>query len=153
VRRRIEIVEPQLPRSSPRSASPMAALALPRGAWTILGAVPGEITVPAARSQAGAVAWCAFRPVWAVEVGAGPGARVLCLCADAPPPARLIRFAHGSLGGGVLQWASKVYVASIRRPIPQSADGRPCGPAVRSKWTEYGQVAREIKRAFRRSCR
>jgi hypothetical protein len=152
MRRRIEIVEPQLPRSSAGPTPSMAALALPRGAWTILGSVPGEIAVPAARSHAGAVARCAFRAVWAVEVGAG-GARVLSLCTEPPPPARPARFTHGSLGGRALRWACELYDASIRRPIPKAADGQPCGPAVRSKWVEYGQAAREIKRQFRRGRR
>ncbi len=153
MRRRIEIVEPQVPQSLPRPASSVTALALPRGAWTILGAVPGELSVPAARSYAGTVAWCGFRPVWAVEVGAGPGARVLCLCAAPPPPARPARFAVGSLSDGALRWADKVYNAFIRRPALQAADGRPCGPAVRARWDEYRHAAREIKRAFRRGRR
>ncbi len=153
MRRRIEIVEPQVPPSPPPPTSSMAALALPRGEWTIIGAVPGEIAVPVTRSHAGAVAWCGFRPVWAVEVGAGRGARVLSLCADPPPPARPVRFVLGSLGGRALQWASRVYDSSIRRPVPRAPDGRPCEAAARGRWAEYGQAAREIKRAFRRGRR
>jgi hypothetical protein len=153
MRRRIEIVEPQVPPSPSRPNSSMAALALPRGKWTILGAVPGEIAVPAARSHAGAAAWCGFRPVWAVEVGAGPGARVLCLCADPPPPMRPTRFRRRSPSRRALQWAFTVYDASIRRAVPRAADGPPCVAAVRGRWAEYGQAAREIKRAFRRGRR
>jgi hypothetical protein len=153
MRRRIEIVEPQVPPSTPLPASSMTVLALPRGEWTIIGAVPGEIAVPVARSHAGAVACCGFRPIWAVEVGAGRGGRVLSLCADPPPPARPVRFALRSLGGRALHWASRIYEASIRRPVPRAADGRPCEAGVRERWAEYGQVARGIKRAFRRGRR
>ncbi len=153
MRRRIEIVEPRVPPSPSRRNPSMAALALPRGEWTILGAVPGEIAVPAARSHAGAVVWCGFRPVWAVEVGAGRGARVLSLCAEPPPPSRPVRFALRSLGGRALQWSSRIYEASIRRPVPRAVDGRPCEADVRGRWAEYGQAAREIKRAFRRGRR
>jgi len=153
MRRRIEIVEPQAPPSPLRPNSSMAALALPRGNWTILGAVPGQIAVPVARSHRGVLAWCGFRPVWAVEVGAGPGARVLCLCADPPPPMRSTRLHHRSPSRCDLRWTSSIYDASIRRTVPRAADGRPCTAAVRARWAEYGQTARQIKRAFRRGCR
>ncbi len=152
LRRRVEIMEPEVRRRSPERDTSRTAVALPRGSWTLLGAMPGEVAVPAFRSRAGAVALCAFPAVWAVEVAAGPGARVLCLSTKSPSPGRMPRFAaYGPVGRNLQVWASAVYSAAIRRPHMKTLNGQACGPEARSVWAEYAQAARDIKRQFRRA--
>lgn len=154
LRRTIEIVEAEV-RNPPREpVARRAALALPRGSWTVLGAVPGEVVVPAWQSRAGAVASCTFTPVWAVEAAAGPGARVLRLCAKPPSPGRPRSFpTYGRAGRSLLAWTSAIYNAEIRRPRMASLHGDDCGAEGRSAWTEYTQVARGIKRRLRKARR
>ena len=154
LRRRIEIVEAEV-RNPPREpVARRAALALPRGSWTVLGALPGEVVVPAWQSRAGAVASCTFTPVWAVEAAAGPGATVLCLCAKAPSPGRPRSFpTYGRAGRSLLAWTSAIYNAQIRRPRMASLAGEDCGAEARSAWNEYAQAARSIKRRLRKARR
>jgi hypothetical protein len=153
LRRRVEITEPEVP-SQPWTPPPArTVLALPRGSWTLVGAVPGEVALPVFRSPTGAVVSSVFPVVWAVESGAGPGARVLCLSVPAPPPSRVMRFAPYGPGGRSLQWASAIYNAAIRRPRMTTLDGQPCRLGDCTVWAEYAQAARDIKRRFRRARR
>lgn len=154
LRRRVEIMEPEVRGRSPERETARTAVALPRGSWTLLGATPGEVAVPAFGSRAGTVALCAFPAVWAVESGAGPGARVLSLSAEPLSPSRVPRFAaYGTVGRGLQAWASAVYSAAIRRPHMETLNGQACRPEARSVWAEYAQAARDIKRQFRRARR
>lgn len=151
LRRRVEITEPQVQGEPWNPPPPRTVLALPRGTWTLVGAEPGEVAVPMFRSSTGAVASCSFPVVWAIEAGAGPGARVLCLSVPAPPPRRARRLApHGGEG---LAWASVIYNAAIRRPRMATLDGQTCLPDDYAVWAEYARAAREIKRRFRRARR
>jgi hypothetical protein len=153
LRRRVEITEPEVP-SQPWTPPPSrTVLALPRGSWTLIGAVPGEVALPVFRSPTGAVVSSVFPVVWAVESGAGAGARVLCLSVPPPPPSRVMRFAPNGPGGRSLQWASAIYNATIRRPRMATLDGQPCRLGDCNVWAEYAQTARDIKRRFRRTRR
>src|SRR5205823_722748 len=96
LRRRIEIVEPEVRTGLKASDARGIAIALPRGSWTLLGAVPGEVAHPTWQLRGAAVAVCAFPAVWAVDSGSGRGATVLCLIANPPTPGRVERLkAHG----------------------------------------------------------
>jgi hypothetical protein len=152
LRRRVEITEPQVQGQPWKPLPPRTVHALPRGSWTLIGAVPGEVAVPMLRSPTGVVASCSFPVVWAIEVGSGRGARVLCL--SVPPPApSLARFAAHRPGGGGLAWASAIYNAAIRRPRIATVDGQPSPPDDCLIWAEYARVARAIKRQFRKARR
>lgn len=153
LRRRVEIAEPQLRGQAWRPPSPRMVLALPRGSWTLVGAAPGEVANPVLRSPTGAVASCAFTAAWAIEAGAGPGARVLCLSIPAPPPRHVARRAPHGPSRGRLAWASAIYNAVIRRPRMAALDGASCSPDDCSVWAEYARVARDIKRQCRRARR
>ncbi len=153
LRRRVEITEPQVQGQPWTPPPPRTVLALPRGSWTLIGAVPGVVDVPMLRSPTGSVASCSFPVVWAIEVAGGPGARVLCISLPPPPPRRVARFAPRGPSGGGLAWASTIYNAAIRRPRMATLDGQPCQPDDRAVWAEYARAAREIKRQFRRARR
>ncbi len=154
LRRRIEIMEPEVRCRSREPVPRRTAVALPRGSWTLVGALPGEVTVPALQSRAGAVASCTFPAVWAVEATGVPDARVICILTEPPSPGRVLRFATcGPVSRSLQTWASAIYNAAIRRPDISTLYGQTCPPAVRSAWVEYAQAARDIKRRFRRARR
>lgn len=154
LRRRIEIVESEVRCGSQEHGPLRTVVVLPRGSWTLVGATPGEVALPAFRSRRGAVAWCAFPVVWAVEVGAGPDARVLCLSPKPPSPSRVPQFpAYGPVGRGLQAWASAVYNASIRRPAMETLNSQASSAAARSAWAGYVQTARDIKRQFKKARR
>ena len=154
LRRRIEIVEPEI-RTGPRAPDGRGtAVALPRGSWTLLGALPGEVARPIWQSRAGAVALCGFSAVWAVDPGSGRGASVLCLLARPPAPGRVERFrAYGAVGRTLLAWASAIYNAAIRRPRAAFVHGEECGGEIRDAWADYARAARDIKRRLRKARR
>ena len=147
LRRRVEIMEPEVHGEPWTPPSRRTVLALPRGSWTLIGAQPGEVAAATLRTPTGAVGSSPFSPVWAIEVGSGPGARVVCLSLAPPPPTRAARYvAHG---GGALAWASTIYNAAIRRPRMNLLDGQQCPPEYRAVWIAYARLARDIKRQFR----
>lgn len=152
LRRRIEITEPQIQGQPWKPPAPRTVLALPRGTWTLIGAAPGDVALPTLSSATGAVVSCSFQVVWAIEAGAGPGARVLCLVLPPPPP-RVPRFPSRPIAAGGVGWASAIYNAAIRRPRMATLDGQPCQQDVPEVWAEYARAAREIKRQVRRARR
>lgn len=154
LRRRIEIVEPEVRNASRPSTLAGSAVALPPGHWTLIGSSPGELAYPVCRSRGGAVAFCTFTAVWAVDVGAGPGATALCLQANVPAPRRIERFApYGPVGRSLVAWASTIYNAAIRRPRLISLSGDEPGPEMREGWAAFSRSARDIKRRFRNARR
>lgn len=154
LRRSIAIAEPEAA-SLPQAFAPTRlAIALPRGSWTLLGAVPGEIVVPRRCSSAGSIAACGFEAVWAVEVGAGPGARVLCLSTAPRGPGNVTRLAYdGPIGRSLQAWASTIYNAAIRRPRIIRIGQQDCQQPERVVWAKYTEAARQIKRRLRKARR
>ncbi|MBI4502887.1 MAG: hypothetical protein HY700_17205 [Gemmatimonadetes bacterium] len=149
-RRWIEIVEPTVRNASLPLDRQGTAVALPPGSWTLVGATPGEVTNPVCRSRGGAVALCSFSAVWAIDVGAGPGATVLCLGSNPSLPARVERFpSRGRAARSALSWASTIYNAAIRRPRMTLLHTDEVGAEVKETWAVYSRWAREIKRRFR----
>jgi hypothetical protein len=149
LRRRIEMIEPQARNTAPLAQLGETSVGLPAGRWTLIGASPGEVADSVCRSPVGSVAFCAFPPVWAIEVGAGPGATARCLRATVPEP-NPIQLASGRRARRRLgAWASVIYNAAIRHPRLLSLRGDDASPAVQEGWEAFRLAARQVKRSLR----
>jgi hypothetical protein len=153
--RRFEIIEPAI-NLNPEAIHNQSAIAhtgttiaLPKGSWTIIGAIPGEVEKTVCNSQQGTIVQCSFRAVWAIDVGSRSGATVLCLAKILPIP---------QLAGGKTitqrlpnqeNWISVIYNAAIRRPrlgtLHEDSDNR-----LVEVWKAYVQKARQLKRWSKR---
>lgn len=151
LRRRVEIVEPQARNATPSRPLEETAVGLPSGRWTLIGSLPGQVASQRLTTPDGAIAFCAFTPIWAIEVGAGPGATVLCLCRDVPKPAVVKQVPSGKRARRRLgSWASVIYSAAIRHPRLLSIHGDDPTPAIRDGWTVFSRAAGHLKRRLRR---
>lgn len=149
VQRRIEIVEPRVNAPRPEPRVPSFALALPPGFWTLLGETPGQVAAPASQAAGGALALCLFKPIWAVELGTGRGARVLCLVAHPPPPQRVSRGTRSRRSSRrLLTWADQIYGAAMRRPEIRGLSVGD-GAELAASWGQYRQAARLLKRQLK----
>lgn len=153
LRRRIEIVEPAFTASAAAGAARATnAVALPPGSWFLLGAIPGEVATPAFQSDAGAVAACPFKAIWAIELHGGHAARVLCLTLAQPAynhsqglPVR------GAAARLISSWVSTIYDAAIRHAPVERLHGTANGNEVALAWGKYARVASDIKRRIRKA--
>lgn len=148
VTRRLEIVRPLMHPLARERVENRTIVGLPGGAWTLLGAVPGEIEASMGYSRRAALLSATFTPIWAVEVGPGPGARVVCLVSTSPPRPQVME-GPSPANSHPMRWASKVYDAAVRRPQFLLPSGEDCSPEVKAEWAHYVRVAREIKRRAR----
>ncbi len=151
LRRRVEILEAQVPTQSAviSGRSDQHTVALPRGRWAVVGASPGESILADGGQWEGTVLLCPFRPVWAVSVGAGPGATVLSLT-DSPPAPAPFRLAPGKRAHRSAEaWASCIYNAAIRRPLLGAAFSASPIPRHAEIWRMYMESARQVKRTLR----
>lgn len=153
-RRRFEIVEPEgrweacAPLLPQETNAVRLSVALPPGAWAVVGASPGDV-VHAGPSERGSLLTVPFAPVWAISVGQGPGAAVLSLVGEPPPPqSRILKRARPSASASA--WVSAIYEAQIRRPRFGSLNGVPGDAALLAAWRSYVHVARQLKRRWRR---
>jgi hypothetical protein len=154
LRRRLEIINPEL---TVASLGEIAAadldrwrvVALPLGTWTVIGPRPGDLACAVSRNRGqGALACCAFTPVWAISFESGPGAMVLSLSEQFCGPDRTHRPAARSLRR-IRVWAEVVYNAHIRHPaFGTSLKGVP-HPGPFAIWAEYVRTAKEIKRRLK----
>jgi hypothetical protein len=155
VRRRIEIVEPNVPlRSSnfgPQTeyTSRAVTVGLPQGSWTLVGVSPGQVR-NARVFLRGALASCPFLPIWAIQVGSGPGAKVAVLASPDPPPHINSRTLTQLDRTTWRLWASVIYNANIRRPQFIGLNGVVPDKNIILAWKQYAFAAKQIKRAFKR---
>jgi hypothetical protein len=152
--RRFEVVQPEgrwdaFPSLVPQETSAVRVpVALPPGLWAVLGATPGDVA-RAGPSDRGSLLTVGFTPVWAVSVGWGRGAIVLSLCDTLPRPnLGFLGVARPSASASA--WVSAIYEAEIRRPRFGSLNGIPNNSALLAAWRTYVQVARKMKRRWRR---
>ncbi len=161
LRRTVEIVEPSLRVDSPshHGPAPVGAapvlLALPPGRWTVVGAVPGQVSRSKYGHRGGTIVECAFAPSWAIRVGPGRGVAVLNVFAGVPPiPDFPHRPSNSTLASrGLLAWTTAIYDAAARHPRIDSIAGQSDPVAVGASWKSYARCAGQIKRAFRASRR
>ena len=153
VRRRIEIVEPEVASISlanDAADDPRRVMALPWGAWAVIGSRPGTVLYALSRHRAqGILARCLFDPVWAISIGLSRGAVVRSLSDKPPAPERVRRLSTGRMFERVRAWADAIYYANMRHPaIAPLCLSTNC-PDARAVWAEYVRVAKEIKRRLK----
>lgn len=128
--------------AEPRASWPIM---LETGCWTLIGRKPGEAHRAPNSSGRPSLFQCAFRPVWAVSVHAGPGARVIQLSAEAAECSWPVQRDAQSQA-----WVSSIYEASIRHAVPESklASG---SEALSQAWADYAALAKAIKRQWKKT--
>ncbi|MXZ02361.1 MAG: hypothetical protein F4Y88_01425 [Chloroflexi bacterium] len=156
LRRRITMEQPQVSvhrqadLRKPPEADQQKTIALPVGSWTLIGNSPIQVTYRHGAFFRGTIASCPFHPIWAIKVGAGPGA----LVAATGDPSPLIRLSVRSLKGRALtlaeQWSNVVYSAHIRRPQFVGLNGTVPDEAIGRIWAEYVSLAKAIKRSLKK---
>ncbi|NLX97562.1 MAG: hypothetical protein GXY83_15445 [Rhodopirellula sp.] len=157
VRRRIEVLNPQVPVHPPNPTSGSTGamscrpvrIALPKGSWTLIGAAPGEVCRSRSASVRGSLASCPFRPLWAVQVGAGPGASVAVLARPQLPRRFTLRGLNRSRRRDCERWAGVIYDANIRRPHFLTLCAVVPKEEVKCTWKQYAAAAKEIKRVLK----
>jgi hypothetical protein len=148
VRRTVEIVRPRIGRAAFQPPiRNRKYVALPPGQWALIGADPGSATGVVANGRPGGICSADFDPVWAISVGAGPGATVMSLTKEPPPPLRELR-PKTKVGGRVQQWAALIYSAAVRRPALRSLSG-PADDRAKSVWRDYVRAVKQMKRQWR----
>jgi hypothetical protein len=154
VRRRIEIVAPQLsvhcPAVQPDGSDRRVKVALPQGSWTLIGASPGEVCRSRGTYLRGTLASCPFEPIWAVQVGAGPGAQVAVLSRPERPIDFDPRGRTRSGRSAPARWANVIYDAAVRRPRFVGMNGMVAVEGTEFAWKLYVAAAKAIKRALKR---
>jgi len=117
----------------------------------LVGANPGEVARPSCVHRWGALAQCEFDAVWAIQVGAGPGAVVLSVKESPTMPvwARSVKVQKAERMRWE-RWASTIYNAGVRRPRLGSLAIIPEEREHEKAWKAYVGVAREIKRELRK---
>lgn len=126
------------------------SVGLVRGNWILIGGTPGEVFFAGRGNLNGVFAASPFEPAWAVEVGAGPGARVHCLSSNPQVPRALSRAQmHGREGDQLERWATTIYSAAVRHPLFSSFT--PLNKAlIQDSWRSYVNAAKHIKRSLGR---
>jgi hypothetical protein len=150
VQRIVEIVEPRIDSRRPLSALDREAhhVALPAGQWYVIGASPDQATGRIESVRPGKICKVNFEPVWAISVGGGPGARVICIpLTPAPPVLPTDRKPVPTLH--LRQWVAIVYDAAMRRPQFASLLPNPDQALIGDVWKKYASLARRIKRQWR----
>jgi hypothetical protein len=70
--KKIEIIEPEVSNIStswiPSHSNVSIPIALPKGSWKLIGAIPGELFEASSDSWNGFIISCPFQPVWAVSI-------------------------------------------------------------------------------------
>lgn len=126
----------------PRASWPTV---LETGCWTFIGRKPGETQRALNSSGRPSLFQCAFRPVWAISVHAGPGARVIQLSAEVANSSGPVKRDAQSQA-----WVSSIYEASIRHALPESkiASG---SEALSRVWADYAALAKMTKRQWKKT--
>lgn len=155
LRRRLEIINPELTVAglgniAAADLDRWRVVALPLGSWTVIGPRPGDLAraISSSRGQ-GALACCAFSPVWAVSFGSGPGAVVLSLSEQARAPDRPSHCPAARSLRRTRVWADVVYNAHIRHPVFGASLKSVFRPGPFAVWAEYVRTAKEIKRRLK----
>lgn len=153
-RQRIEIVEPtmsgDLNVANGHRLGSVTTLALPSGSWKLLGATPGEIAMAHSLRFGDTLARCIFKPIWAIQVGAGPGARVIALESLISPGAISVMPSARSTVRQIQMWSAAIYDAHVRHPRLSQVDVTVMDEAVRDTWRKYVTQAKQIKRLLKK---
>lgn len=137
----------QLGGAAPTGAEPRASwpIALETGDWTLIGRKPGEVQRALNSSGRASLFQCAFRPVWAVSLHAGLGARVIQLSAEGADWSSPVKRDAQSQA-----WLSTIYQAWIRHVVPESKLAS-SSEALSLAWANYAALAKAIKRPWKKT--
>jgi len=151
VQRRIQILNPKVLANDivedEFGAGIGTMTALPRGSWTLIGSSSFQVSRSRHEFSRGTLVPCSFHPIWAIQSGGGPGAKVVVLTKPEPPQKyrrRKIRVLSSDVR---LQWADAIYNANIRRPEFWGLHGTVPDNNTKSVWKMYVAVAKQIKHA------
>ena len=155
-RRQIEIIKPSIstqpPTKKTTDADQNVRIALPQGSWKLLGRSPEQISSFQGEVLQGTLASCLFHPVWAIQVGAGPGARVAALMKKPLPPMKLDHLkTKNCLPSFFAQWVMVIYETHIRRPILVQVNGIIPDENIKLAWEQYVTAAKQIKRILKKT--
>ena len=128
-------------------------IALPQGSWTLIGRSPDQVCYSRGEFFGGTIAGCPFDPIWAVQVGAGPGSVVALVTNPRSPRMSSVGRLTKQTRKLIEQWSSVVYAAHIRRPrfvglnmgLPPTKISSKCLEDLRHA------LAKEIKRSLKHS--
>lgn len=155
MRRRLEIVNPSVriqasgKRTTAADEDKSVRIALPQGSWTLIGRSPEQVGSSCGGFFRGTLASCPFHPVWAIQVGAGPGARVAVLMMPVPPLELELLGLKRQRQIPFARWAGVIYEAHIRRPRLVGLNGIVPDENVLLIWKRYVAAAKQIKRTLR----
>ncbi len=137
----------QLGGAAPTGVEPRASwpIALETGGWTLIGRKPSEVQRALDSSGRTLLFQCVFRPVWAVRLHAGLGARVIQLSAEAADWSWPVKRDAQSQA-----WVSSIYVASIRHAVPETKLAL-SSEALSQAWADYAALAKAIKRQWKKT--
>ncbi|MFN7970778.1 MAG: hypothetical protein U0166_00250 [Acidobacteriota bacterium] len=125
-------------------------IAVPPGAWTLLGTSPGECLSILEPSD-GALLRPPFHAHWAVRASSGPGATALHIhdsASNACPPGFEAPVRTSKAAGVARSWSDAIYQAGIRRPDFLCQHG--CSAErLAGEWRHLMQAARSLKRSGR----
>lgn len=156
LRRQITIERPQVSvqdqteRRESSEAGRRRRIALPFGSWTLIGSSPVQVCYSPGEFFRGTNASCPFHPIWAVKVGAGPGAIVAIAAAPSPPGRLSACRLTGQPRKLVQQWSNVVYAAHIRRPQFVGLNGAVPDEGIVGIWKDYVSLAKQIKRRLKK---
>lgn len=148
VSKRISIVEPELRIRFHENVPSAFPVTLPRGSWTILGAVPGEVDYPRWSTSKGTQFLCPFRPAWAInQLKRGTPSVVAILPLRVSAPERKRSKQYQNLDVATERWVDTIYRATIKRAsILCLKNSSETGSAIATRWTSYVGVAKQLKR-------
>lgn len=142
---------PWLPAPKGDNRPTSAAIAVPRGTWTVVGHTPGQRTLVRARHE-GALVSPPFPVAWAIKVGAGPGAIAIHYHTSKTARNALSVGTHlqGQQKPGALRWAEVIYQAAVRRPHLVCGSLACDAHRLEELWRDLVRSACALKRASRR---
>jgi hypothetical protein len=147
--RTIEIAEPQIRPLEQQNGFEAREhyVALPAGRWYLVGAVPGQITGCIEVRRGGTICKANFDLVWAINVGAGPGATVASI--ERVPLSPAVTDLKSISTRHLQQWVSIIYDAAIRRPRLASLLPNSDAMLIDAVWKQYRRLAQNTKRQWR----
>lgn len=155
VRRRIETLEPSMdtqPEDQVSLSSGGSVVALPSGHWTLIGQTVGEVAWAKSHILGGTLAQSNFEPVWAIQVGAGPGAAVISVGPlTRPKPFIMPKSVSRRQYSQIRSWISTVHTAAIRRPRVHAKGSAMQDNTLAELWIDYAAEAKRAKRKLKKT--
>jgi len=129
-----------------REIAPSEPVALPPGAWVLIGQVPDEVFCASPSSRPTLVR-CPFIPTWAVDIRRSRGKkRVLCL-ADSPNAPQVSHLKRSTRNAQ--SWMSTIRTAQVSHPTLEWLVSEDPSRDLNAAWRAYWEAAKSLKRRLR----